>query len=149
MGKENYRFPKLKVSCLFVTIISWIWTKQCNGIYLTSNIWRQSLESCDFKTNLLMWRHLDTSSVFLLSMLVPSYNAISSFSDKQRLHLIEARLNGGHFLTIFQVTLGVLFFRFNLQNSFESSDSFSYFSWLKLFLWLEKRFLKVVAVDPR
>ena len=50
-------------------------------LYLTSNdLWRQSFVSWFFRLCWLMCLHFETSSDFLLSMFLPRYNAISSFS---------------------------------------------------------------------
>ena len=57
------------------------------------------------------------------TMLFPLYNAISSFSRRQKLYLSDERLKREHFLSILHCILGTKFLRYIFQNSFESSVS--------------------------
>ena len=85
-----------------------------------------------FSLNLFWWRHFDTNSSRLFKRFgsVSISSRIVSFSLRHRSHLPVDGLNGRHFFLIFQVIFGSSFSFFNLQTSFESSVSFSYFLWL-------------------
>ena len=109
---------------------------------------RQSLESCRRSICLLACLHFDISSDRLLRIFPSGCNIIISFSFKHKLHLTVSLLNGAHFLTISQVTVGVNLESFMFQNSFDNSVSSLYFSVWNDFLWLAYLFLKDVSVDP-
>jgi len=99
--------------------------------------------------NLFTCRHFEISSFLEFNSFSGWSNvAISNFSLRQSEHFSEARLNGGHLRTVFQVIFGARFFRFNLQISLESSVSFSYFSLAKDDLWLAYRFLNLGSANP-
>ena len=73
--------------------------------------------------------------------------AISSFSLRHSEHFNDARLNGGHWRMVFQVTFGDRFFRLSLHTSLESSVSFSYFWFAKEDLWFAKRLLNLGSAN--
>ena len=110
-------------------------------------LWRQSFVSYRVSMYLVMCLHLDTNSVLLLIMLL-FRSAISSFSLRHRLHRWLFLFADVHFLKTFHVTVGFFPCLFNLQTTFDNSVSFSYFSYLKVFLWFAYLFLKVVSAEP-
>ena len=95
-----------------------------------------------------MFLKFEISSVFMLRMLFPLNNAVSSFSIRSLLDLSDERLKREYFLRILHFIWGTEFLRFIFQNPFESSVSFLYAGKLKDLLWLLYPFLNVVSAIP-